>query len=126
MLQVPYRYLYPAALFFICVGVYSTKNSLFDVGEVAVFGVLGAIFLSLDFPVSPVVLGYVLGPMLEENFRRAMLLSRGDLTVFITRPISAGFIGACALLIIAQLVAYARKVLRASEQRRGTAELAAE
>jgi len=110
MLQVPYKYLYPAALFFICVGVYSTKNSLFDVGEVAVFGIIGAIFLMLDFPVSPIVLGFVLGPMLEENFRRAMLLSRGDLMVFLQRPISAWFIGACSLLILAQLVAYVRKL----------------
>ena len=124
MLQVPYKYLYPAALFFICVGVYSTKNSLFDVGEVAVFGIIGAIFLMLDFPVSPIVLGFVLGPMLEENFRRAMLLSRGDLMVFLQRPISAWFIGACTLLIIAQLVAYARR-LRLPPPRE-TAELIAE
>lgn len=110
MLQVPYKYLYPAALFFICVGVYSTKSSLFDVGQVAVFGVLGAIFLSLDFPVSPIVLGFVLGPMLEENFRRAMLLSRGDLMVFIHRPIAAWFIAGCAFLILAQLVSYVRKL----------------
>ena len=124
MLQVPYKYLYPAALFFICVGVYSTKNSLFDVGEVAVFGVIGAIFLMLDFPVSPIVLGFVLGPMLEENFRRAMLLSRGDLMVFVQRPISAWFIGACGLLILAQLVAYGRK-LRVPPPRE-VAELVAE
>jgi len=124
MLQVPYRWLFPAAIFFICVGVYSTKNSLFDVGEVAVFGVLGAIFLSLDFPVSPIVLGFVLGPMLEENFRRAMLLSRGDLTVFVQHPISAWFIGACTLLIVAQLVAYARKLRLPAP--RETAELVAE
>jgi TctA family transporter len=110
MLQVPYKYLYPAALFFICVGVYSTKNSLFDVGEVAVFGIIGAVFLMLDFPVSPIVLGFVLGPMLEENFRRAMLLSRGDLAVFVQRPISAWFIGACTLLILAQVLAYVRKI----------------
>jgi putative tricarboxylic transport membrane protein len=82
---------------------------LFDVGEVAFFGVLGAVFLSLDFPVSPIVLGFVLGPMLEENFRRALLISRGDLTVFIQHPISAWFIGASALLILAQLIAYARR-----------------
>jgi TctA family transporter len=125
MLQVPYKYLYPAALFFICVGVYSTKSSLFDVGEVAVFGVLGAIFLSLDFPVSPIVLGFVLGPMLEENFRRAMLLSRGDLTVFLQRPISAWFIGACTLLILAQVVAYVRKI-RLAAPIRETAELVSE
>jgi TctA family transporter len=125
MLQVPYKFLYPAALFFICIGVYSTKNSLFDVGEVAVFGVLGAIFLSLDFPVSPIVLGFVLGPMLEENFRRAMLLSRGDLIVFLQRPISAWFIGACTLLILAQVWAYARKV-RIAPPLQGAAELVSE
>lgn len=124
MLQVPYKYLYPAALFFICIGVYSTKNSLFDVGEVAVFGIAGAVFLMLDFPVSPIVLGFVLGPMLEENFRRAMLLSHGDLSVFIERPISAWFIGACSLLIVAQLVAYGRKV--ALPRPRVTAELVGE
>ncbi len=108
MLQVPYRLLFPSALFFIAVGVFSTHNSLFDVLQVAAFGIVGAIFLALDFPVAPVLLGFVLGPMLEENFRRAMLLSRGDLTVYLTRPISAWFIAACALLILVQLVAYAR------------------
>ena len=110
LLRVPYKYLYPAALFFICVGVYSTKSSLFDVGEVAAFGIMGAIFLWLDFPISPIALGFVLGPMLEENFRRAMLLSRGDLSVFIHKPISAWFIGACTLLILAQVWAYVRRV----------------
>jgi TctA family transporter len=108
MLQVPYRLLFPSALFFIAVGVFSTHNSLFDVLQVAAFGIVGAIFLALDFPAAPVVLGFVLGPLLEENFRRAMLLSRGDLTVFLTRPISAWFMAACALLILAQLYAYAR------------------
>jgi len=110
MLQVPYRLLYPSALFFIAVGVYSTHNSLFDVSEVAVFGIVGAVFLALDFPAAPLVLGYVLGPLLEENFRRAMLLSRGELSVFVTRPISAWIIAACALLIAAQLYAYARRL----------------
>jgi TctA family transporter len=108
MLQVPYRLLFPSALFFICVGVFSTHNSLFDVLQVAAFGVVGAIFLALEFPVAPVLLGFVLGPMLEENFRRAMLLSRGDLTVYLTRPISAWFIAAGALLIVFQLYAYVR------------------
>ena len=110
MLQVPYRLLYPSALFFIAVGVYSTHNSLFDVGEVAVFGIVGAIFLALDFPAAPLVLGYVLGPLLEENFRRAMLLSRGEISVFVTRPISAWIIAACTVLILAQLYAYARRL----------------
>ena len=109
MLQVPYRLLFPSALFFIAVGVYSARNSLFDVGLVGVVGVVGALLLALDFPLSPVVLGFVLGPMLEENFRRAMLLARGDLSVFLTRPIAAGFIGACALLVAAQLASFVRR-----------------
>jgi len=110
LLQVPYRLMYPSAIFFICVGVFSTHNSLFDVGEVAVFGIVGALLLAMDFPLSPIVLGFVLGPMLEENFRRSLLLSRGELTVFINRPISAWFMAACALLIALQVLSYVRKL----------------
>jgi len=110
LLQVPYKLLYPSALFFICIGVYSTHNSLFDVAEVATFGIVGAIFLALDFPMAPIVLGYVLGPMIEENFRRAMLLARGNLAVYLQRPIAAWIIGACALLILGQFYSYLRRV----------------
>lgn len=112
LLQVPYRYLYPAALFFIAVGVYSTNSSLFEIGEVLVFGLAGAVLVALDFPVSPILLGYVLGPMVEENFRRALLISRGDLSVFISRPISAGFLTACLLLVAGQLFFAIRRKLR--------------
>jgi len=108
MLQVPYRLLYPAALFFIAVGVYSTRNSLFDVAVVAAFGVIGALLLALEFPLSPIVLGFVLGPMLEENFRRTMLLSRGDLGVFVARPVAASFVALSALLLLAQAGAWLR------------------
>ena len=103
LLRVPFRFMFPAALFFIAVGTYSTNNSLFQVGEVAVFGAGGAVFLALDFPVAPVLLGFVLGPLVEENFRRAMLMSRGSLAVFFERPISACFILACGLLVAAQI-----------------------
>jgi putative tricarboxylic transport membrane protein len=103
LLQIRYRFMYPCALFFIAVGVYSTNNSLFEVGEVLVFGIAGAILLALDFPVAPVLLGYVLGPMLEENFRRSLLMSRGELDIFLRSPISAGFMAACLLLIVLQL-----------------------
>ena len=109
MLQVPYRYLFPSAIFFMCIGVFSTHNSLFDVTELAVFGVFGAFFLALDFPLSPIVLGFVLGPMLEENFRRAMLISRGDITVFAQRPIAATFVSLAALLLLIQVGAFLRK-----------------
>jgi putative tricarboxylic transport membrane protein len=100
LLQIPYRYLYPAALFFICVGVYSTNNSLFEVGEVLAFGLAGAVFVSLEFPVAPILLGFVLGRIVEENFRRALLLSHGSLTIFVERPISACFLAISALLIV--------------------------
>jgi putative tricarboxylic transport membrane protein len=110
LLRVPYRLLFPSAVFFICVGVYSTKNSLFDVGEVAVFGILGALFLLLEFPVSPIILGFILGPLLEENFRRTLLLSRGDLHMFLQRPISAFFLAACALMLLVQAISYLRQL----------------
>jgi TctA family transporter len=103
LLRVPYRFLYPSALFFIAVGVYSVNNSLFEVGEVLVFGLIGALFVSLGFSVAPILLGYVLGPMIEENFRRAVLLSRGDLMVFLQHPISCAFLALCSLMIALQL-----------------------
>lgn len=112
LLQVPYRYLFPSALFFISIGVYSTNNSLFEVGEVLVFGLAGAVFAALDFPAAPILLGYVLGPMVEENFRRTLLLSRGDMMVLFQRPISATFMAVCILLIGLQVFFWLRSVLR--------------
>lgn len=108
LLRIPYRFLFPSALFFIAIGVYSTHNNVFDILLVAVFGCVGAIFLLLEFPVAPVVLGFVLGPMLEENFRRAMLLSRGDLMIYLERPISATFIFLSLALVLLQFYSYLR------------------
>src|SRR5690606_27769044 len=70
VLSVPFKYLYPAALFFVCVGVYSTNNNLFDIWMVLLFGVAGYVFMRLGFEAAPLLLGFVLGPMVEENFRR--------------------------------------------------------
>ncbi|GHC53221.1 hypothetical protein GCM10010096_26880 [Alcaligenes pakistanensis] len=100
LLSVPFKYLYPAALFFVCVGVYSTNNNLFDVNIVLLFGILGYFFMRLRFEAAPLLLGFVLGPMVEENFRRALLLSRGDPMIFLERPISMVFIIACVLLMM--------------------------
>ena len=108
VLQVPYRYLFPSAMFFIAVGVFSTDNSLIQIAEVLAFGVFGALLTALKFPMAPALLGFVLGPMVEENFRRALLLSRGSMLVFIQHPISAAFVGASALLILVQTVSYLR------------------
>ena len=106
LLTVPYRLIYPAVLFFICVGVYSTNNNMFDVGSVLVIGIFGYITMRLGFEPAPLLLGFVLGPMVEENFRRALLLSRGDMSVFVSRPISGTFMALCAALLLA--VAYSR------------------
>ncbi|MCJ2126988.1 tripartite tricarboxylate transporter permease [Methylobacterium sp. J-077] len=103
LLTIPYRYLYPSALFFVCIGVYSTSSSLFQVGETLVIGIFGYLLLILGFHPAPILLGFVLGPRFEENFRRAMLLSQGDLTVFVERPISAAFLAVAAILILGQL-----------------------
>ena len=110
LLSVPYRLIYPAVLLFICIGVYSANNNLFDVSVVLVIGIFGYVFTRLGFEPAPLLLGFVLGPMMEENFRRALLLSRGDMVVFMTRPISAVCMTAAFLMIA--FVAYRR--LRAS------------
>jgi len=118
ILRVPYRLMYPAAMFFIAIGVYSTNNSLFEVGEVLVFGIIGAILIALKFPVAPILLGYVLGPNVEENFRRALTISSGNISIFVSRPISAVFISLCALLVAAQLSLWIKRTLGAARKGR--------
>jgi TctA family transporter len=103
MLAIPYKYLYPSAMFFVCIGVYAANNDFFQVGEVAAIGMFGYILLRLGFHPAPILLGFVLGPRFEENFRRAMLISRGDITVFVQRPISAVFVALCVILIGSQI-----------------------
>jgi len=103
LLTIPYRYLYPSALFFVCIGVYAANNDMFQVGETLVIGLLGYVLLRLGFHPAPILLGFVLGPRFEENFRRAMLISRGDLAIFVERPISAVFIAICVILIAGQI-----------------------
>jgi len=100
LLKVPYRYLYPAILTFCCIGVYSVQNTTFDVFQTAAFGVIGYLFIKLRCEPAPLLLGFVLGPMMEENFRRALLLSRGDFSVFVTRPLSMGLLIAAAVLVL--------------------------
>lgn len=92
ILRIPYRVLFPAILVFISLGVYSVNNNTFDVIVVAVIGAMGYLLAVLRFEAAPMLLGFVLGPLMEENLRRALLLSRGDMATFIDRPISAGFL----------------------------------
>ena len=100
LLKIPYRLLYPAILVFCCIGVYTVNNSVFDVFITAGFGVIGYMFFKFGCEPAPLLLGFVLGPMMEENFRRALLLSRGDFTTFVTRPLSLGLLVTAALLVV--------------------------
>jgi putative tricarboxylic transport membrane protein len=110
LLTVPYRMLYPAILLFCCIGVYSLSNSVFDVYMTAGFGFMGYVLVKLECEPAPLMLGFILGPMMEENLRRAMLLSRGDPTTFFTRPISLGLmIAAAGLLVLIMLPALRKK-----------------
>ena len=100
LLTIPYKHLYPAILVFCCIGVYTVNNTTFDIYLTAGFGIVGYLFSKLDCEPAPLLLGFVLGPMMEENFRRALLLSRGDFTVFVTRPLSMGLLIAAALMVV--------------------------
>jgi len=100
LLTVPYRLLYPAILLFCSIGVYTVNNTSFDVMQTAIFGFVGVLFVKLEMEPAPLLLGFVLGPMMEENLRRALLLSRGDPFVFAQRPISAGLLIAAILLVL--------------------------
>lgn len=116
LLSVPYRMLYPCVLIFICLGVYSANNNVFDIFVVLGFGILGYLMRRTGFPATPVLLGFILGPLLEENFRRAMLLSRGDLGVFFTSPISAVFMGLSLLFLASVFLPGLRARLRGRGQ----------
>jgi TctA family transporter len=110
LLKVPYRYLYPAILTFCCIGVYTVNNNTFDVYMTALFGIIGIVFLKLKVEAAPLLLGFILGPMMEENFRRALLLARGDFTTFVTRPLSLTLLlMAAALVVIVALPAIKSK-----------------
>ena len=104
LLSVPYRILYPLILLSCAIGAYSTNNNMFDVGIAILFGFLGYVFLKLGCEPAPLLLGYILGPLLEENLRRALVLSRGDYTVFVTRPISAAMLLLAAGLLVLMVV----------------------
>ena len=113
--KIPYNVLLPAILFFCCIGTYSINNNLDDVFITVAFGALGYLFMRLEMDPSPLMLGFILGPMLEENFRRSMLLSRGSFEVFINRPISGTLISLIAAFILWQTVSFFRQRGKAKE-----------
>jgi putative tricarboxylic transport membrane protein len=103
LLKVPYRYLFPAIVLFCAIGAYSMNNTTFDIWMLAGFGFVGYVFIKLGCEPAPLVLGFILGPMMEENLRRALLLSLGDWSTFVTRPLSAGLLVAAFLLLLLML-----------------------
>jgi TctA family transporter len=109
LLKVPYRLLFPAIMVFSAIGIYSSNNSSFDVYLAAIFGVAGITWRILGCSPVPIMLGFVLGPMMEENLRRALLISRGDPSVFLTRPISLAFLVATVLIVVVIVTPAMRK-----------------
>lgn len=115
VLRIPFSVLVPASLLFCCIGAFSVHNSMDDIFVMAGFGFLGYAFRCLRLDVPPLMLGFILGPMLEENFRRATTLSHGSFVIFLQRPISATIFGLLALLICWKTLQFLRRRLRARE-----------
>ena len=109
LLRVPYRMLFPAILVFCTIGVYSLNYNVFDIFMFAIFGVIGYVWSKLGCEGAPLLLGLVLGPMMEENFRRALLLSRGEFSTFVTRPLSATLLALAAILLVLVMLPALRK-----------------
>lgn len=110
--RIPYRLLYLAILAFCCIGAYSLTNAVFDVYLAALFGLIGYVFVRLGCEPAPLILGFILGPLMEENLRRALLLSRGDIGVLFTEPLSFVMLtvaGALVLLMLIPAIARNRK-----------------
>jgi TctA family transporter len=108
ILMVPQHILYPAVLFFIAIGAYTINTSAFDVGEVIAFGLLGYALRLLDLPLAPLILGFILGPPLEVQFRRTLTFGGGDFSAFVDSPLSASLLAISALIVVASLWSAAR------------------
>jgi TctA family transporter len=100
LLRVPYRLMFPVIVLLCCIGTYSINNSVFDIWLMLLFGALGVLFIKVGAEPAPFVLGFILGPLMEENFRRAMMLSRGNPSIFIEKPISALLLLLSAALLV--------------------------
>jgi len=104
IIMIPERYLFPIIAFFICLGAYAVSNNVFDILITVLFGAIGFVFLRFGYHPAPILLGFILGPMMEENLRRALVVSRGHFTVFVERPVSAGLLACAVLLIVVPLL----------------------
>lgn len=110
MLSIPYRVLFPAIVLFACIGTFSINQNIYDIYAIAFFGIVGYLLIRFGCEPAPLLLGFVLGPLLEEHLRRAMIISRGDPSIFVTRPISATLLVlALAAVLVAVLPAIRKK-----------------
>ena len=116
LLSIPYRMLFPAIIVLCCIGVYSVNSSTFDIMAIAVCGLVGVILSNLKCPVAPFALSFILSPMLEENFRRAMQLARGDITVFATRPVTSTILLIGAALAVLLIMPSFKRVRSAADE----------
>ncbi len=115
LLLIPYNWMYPAIIVFVCIGAYSVRYVAFDVIVVMAFGALGYLLRVFALPAAPLLLGFVLGPLVEQNFRRAMVLARGDFTAILERPVSGVVLGLCVLLLLWSAVSALRARRRPDE-----------
>jgi TctA family transporter len=104
--KIPFNVLFPCILFFCCIGTFSINNNLDDVYITAAFGLMGYLFMRMGLDAAPLMLGFILGPMLEEYFRRQLLISRGDFTSFLKRPISGTLLALITVFIVWQMISF--------------------
>jgi putative tricarboxylic transport membrane protein len=122
LLRVPYRFLFPGIASFAAIGVFSLGNNPFDIYLLVGFGLAGYVFSKLRCEPAPLILGFILGPLLEENLRRSLLISRGDPTVFVTRPISAAFLTVTLLLVLVAVLPDLIRSMRRTRERLAAAK----
>ena len=122
LLLIPYRVLYPIMLFFVCIGAYSIRNNVFDIYAVLAFGLIGYVMRLAELPLAPLLMGFILGPLMEEHLRRALLIAHGDGWVFVTEPFSATLLMISLLLIVGSAIT----TYRARTARRAGADVSAE
>ena len=114
MIGIPYHFLFPAILVFCAIGAFSLNNSIFDVFMLALFGVVVYVLRKLDCEPAPLLLGFILGPLMEEHFRRALLLSNGDLAIFYQSPLSIAMLSIAAVMCLVVLLPQIRRGRRAA------------
>jgi putative tricarboxylic transport membrane protein len=110
LLRVPYAILAPIIVLFCCIGVYSIRNTVFDIWVMGIFGVIGYLFRKVDMEPGPLILAFVLGPILERSLRQALLISAGSPLIFFTRPISGALMGFLLVFILIQVIMALRKM----------------